>query len=336
MAKLNLLLPIIISFFLSLQAQAGLRLFEWTPSTTIAPLIIPVRNGETPEKAAERYLMNLERNADLMELFQGARPHLPEQKFKEITYKDNENRALLLANAPKDYTKKSDRVTNFKNILAESGQHSFILPIAANLGLSIGETRELFQQISDKFPLMIALGGDDVDPAQYKKPNFHSRNIIPARDQFEIQLIKAYTAAGKGFLFGVCRGAQISSVALGYQLITDLPFHIGEKVSHADDWHDIEVQKTKNGLLGDLTKTGRLYVNSLHHQSIIYKEGGPLQIAARSSDGVTEALEFLNGKGLLLQFHPELMRNLLGTQIISRVIQQKEQVLGRRCSRILL
>ncbi len=97
-------------------------------------------------------------------------------------------------------------------------------------------------------------------------------------------------------------------MALGYELVQDIPIQIGKTVSHGDDWHEITLSKTKNGLLQSVAeKTSTLYVNSYHHQAVIFKDDGPLQIAARSKDGVTEATEFKNGRGLLLQFHPEYM-----------------------------
>lgn len=330
-------LLIYFSLLISVAARANntVHLFEWNPGTTLAPLILPVRSSETPEQAAKRYLQELNRNPELLELFEGRLPDIPLRGFKPLDQSTREKRALMIANLPKDYSQKSQRIVNFKKIFTKAGHSSYILPINANLGLTQNETRELFGQISEKFPFMIAMGGDDVDPQLYKKENFHSRNITPARDQFEISLIKAYVSREKGFLLGICRGSQIASVALGYKLIQDVPFHIGSQVQHGNDWHDIELRETENNILKALADPhGKLFVNSLHHQSVIFKDGGPLQIAARSHDGVTEATEFKNGRGLLLQFHPEFMNNDLGSKILWKVVQQKNRVMPQRCSRV--
>lgn len=311
------------------------RLYVWNPGTTLAPLILPVKNDEPPEKAAQRYLSELSRNPELMELFQGRSPYLPLQNFKALSDEKRESSALLIANNPRDFTKDSPRITNFKKIFSQGGQTSYILPLNANLGLSKSETQDLHKQISEKFPFLVAMGGDDVDPRFYKQENFHARNTIPVRDAFEISLIKSYVTKAKGFLLGICRGSQITSVALGYQLIQDVPFHIGDKVAHANDWHDIKLQETTHKILkSSADKNSTMHVNSLHHQSVIFKEGGILEIAARGQDGVTEATEFKNGRGLLLQFHPELMNNFLGSQILQNVIQQKNRVMPLRCSQI--
>ncbi len=327
----------LFQFLASTSFAEALRLFEWSPGKTIAPLILPVRASETPEIAAQRYLQELSKNPDLMELFQGQLPDVRLQGFKPLNDYRRESRALMIANLPKDFTMNSQRVSNFKSIFKKGGQQSYILPINANLGLSLSETRDLFVQIAERFPLLVAMGGDDVEPALYKKENIRSRNTIPARDNFESQLIKSYVAQEKGFLLGVCRGSQLTSVALGYSLIQDVPAQIGEKVAHGNDWHNVEILKTKNNLLNGLLSDGssKLYVNSLHHQSVIYKDGGPLEIAARSHDGVTEATEFKNGRGLLLQFHPELMNNLLGYKILWQVLQQKNRVMPGSCSKVL-
>lgn len=334
---MRLALVLFISLILSQFAIAAdtIHLYEWTPGNTLAPILLPVRNSETPEVAAQRYLRELSKNSELMELFEGRLPDLPLQGFKLVDENARESRALLIANVPKDYTQKSQRLINFKKIFKQMRQQTYILPINANLGLNIDETREVFKKISSHFPLLVALGGDDVDPELYKKENFHSRNTNKFRDQFEVNLIKSYVAQEKGFLLGVCRGSQITSVALGYQMLQDVPFHMGTDVAHGNDWHPVKVQETPSNLLRSLAdKEGRLFVNSLHHQSVIFKEGGPLQIAARSDDGVTEATEFKNGRGLLLQFHPELMNNELGSKILWKVVHQKNLVMPLRCSKI--
>ncbi|WP_413584190.1 gamma-glutamyl-gamma-aminobutyrate hydrolase family protein [Bdellovibrio sp. HCB274] len=317
-------------------SAADIHLYAWTPPTgIIAPLILPVKSGESPEAAAERYLQNLERNPDLMELFSGQRPATATGKF-ELLKGDRESRALLIANLPKDYGPDSARVNNFKKLFARNGHQSFILPMNANLGLTQNETRTLFDKISANFPLMVPMGGDDVEPSLYKKDNYHSRNTIPARDQFEIALIKNYVASERGFILAVCRGSQITSVALGYKLLQDVPIQVGPKLPHAEDWHDIEVKKTSHGILASLlpADSNKLFVNSLHHQAVQFRPGGMLELAATAADGVTEATEFKNGRGILLQFHPEFMENELGFRIVKKAVEQKLQVMPRSCSKV--
>jgi putative glutamine amidotransferase len=324
-------------FMILPQAKAdslSIRLYEWSTPQTIRPLILPVKAGETPQQAAARYIRELERQPDLMELFEGRSPDLSQAEFKPFGSSESiSERALLMANAPRDYTQNSGRVESFTQHFTGLGTIPYILPINANLGLNKTETRDLFKMIANEFPLLVNLGGDDVDPRFYKQENFHARNTIPIRDQFEIALIRAYIAEEKGVLFAVCRGAQITAIALGYKLVQDIPFHIKNAIAHANDYHPLELLKTTAGLFADAVKGFKnIVVNSIHHQFIVFKEGGPLELAAVGPDGITEALESKNGRIFLLQFHPELMgKSRIARAIIQKVIAHKNKMLINRC-----
>lgn len=120
-------------------------------------------------------------------------------------------------------------------------------------------------------------------------------------------------------------------------LFQDIPLQIGKRVEHADNWHHIDILDTSHGLLTPLADhSEKMHVYSYHHQAIDFKlkKDDPLQLAAVTKDGVTEALEFKNGRGLLLQFHPELMGNKLGSEILRRVVEQKNLLIPPRCSQI--
>lgn len=314
-------------------ADSSIRFYEWHTPQTIRPILLPVKASETPEQAAARYLRELERQPELMELFEGRTPDLSQGEFKPFGKSEGlHSRALIMANSPKDYTKNSTRLENFSKEFAELGTNSYILPINANLGLTKNETRELFKKIADEFPLLVLLGGDDVATRFYKAKDFFARNTIAFRDQFEIALIRAYVAADKGFIFGVCRGAQITAVALGYKLVQDIPFHIKNAIAHANDMHPVELFKTTAGILAaSFSGFKDLIVNSLHHQFILFHEGGPLEVAARGEDGINEAFESKNGRIFLTQWHPELMLGLLGKAILKQVIVQKNKAFALRC-----
>jgi putative glutamine amidotransferase len=329
------LVLLVLSLLCQSLALAKIRLVEWHTKSTLAPLIIPVRESETPKEASQRYLKNLSQNPGLMELFQGQAPQIETLKFVELNPKDREARTLLMANLPKDTTKNSVRVEKFKFYFQKNQQKSFILPINANLGLNLLETREFFAEVAEKFPMLVVMGGEDVDPALYKKENFHAGNTSPERDLFEIALIKSYVTSAKGFLLGVCRGSQIASVAMGYELLQDIPFHVEKNVGHSHTWHDIRVLPTENSILKNILSESNVWnVNSEHHQMAKITASGPLQVAARADDGVIEASEFKNGRGLLLQFHPELMENNVGFRILTGAVKAKNRVMPRLCSRI--
>jgi putative glutamine amidotransferase len=314
-------------------ADASIRFYEWHTPQTIRPILLPVKASETPEQAAARYLRELERQPELMELFEGRAPDLSQGEFKPFGQSEAlGSRALIMANAPRDYTKNSGRLQNFSDKFAEHGTSSYILPINANLGLTRKETRELFKLIASEFPLLVLLGGDDITPELYKQKNFHALNTIRVRDEFEIALVRAYVAEGKGMIFAVCRGAQMVAVALGYKLVQDIVFHINGAVAHANDNHAIKLFKTTAGILAKSVKGFKnLIVNSLHHQFILHHEGGPLEIAAQGPDGINEAFESKDGRIFITQWHPELMMNALGDAILKQVITQKNKFYAGRC-----
>lgn len=340
--KLSLKPFLMLTFFLGSLASAKMRLVEWHVENVLAPLILPVRDTETPWDASERYLKNLAKNPDLLELFNFEIPILKTIQFKELSAAGANHRVLLQANSAADYTKKSERVEKFKLYFEKMNQDNFLLPIDPALGLAFFEQREVFDLVYENFAIYAGLGGDDVDPQLARQENFHSREIRAERDLAEIKLISHFIRRGqnekntlkKSFYFGTCRGSQIASVALGYKLIQDIPVQVATKIDHSEDWHTIQILPTTNKILSQSSTRSTLKVNSWHHQAVIFKKGGFLELAAVSPDGIVEATEFKNGRGLLIQFHAELMNNLLGQQILAEVIKAKDRSGSLICKKL--
>jgi putative glutamine amidotransferase len=71
-----------------------------------------------------------------------------------------------------------------------------------------------------------------------------------------------------------------------------------------------EVQLTRGSILAKIINRPKLGVNSTHHQAV-GRVAAPLQVAAKSEDGIVEALELKPGGScwlpllLSVQFHPE-------------------------------
>ncbi len=317
-------------------AHSDVELWLWNIPKAEAPFILPVKKNETPNKAANRYLQELNKNTELMELFEGSLPDTTGQSFHKLDSNSRENSALLIANLPKDFGNNSLRVKRFKKILTQAKHQTYILPINANLGLSRTETKDFFKQINTKFPLLIAMGGDDVDTELYKQENIHAKSTNKTRDLFEIQLIQNYISSEKGFIVGVCRGSQMSAVALGYEMIQDIPAQIENHISHADDWHSLKINSSTENILNEVSKKfGADYkIYSYHHQSVRYHANGPLEILATANDGVIEATGLKNKRGIFMQFHPELMKNQIGDQILWHAIAQKNAKMPMRCQKV--
>ena len=158
------------------------------------------------------------------------------------------------------------------------------------------------------FDGLLLTGGGDIDPARYGHPFCGSMPPDPARDEAELNLVRAYLTAGKPIL-GICRGYQILNVALGGTMIQDLGpdgnlFHRRED---ADKVHPIcaEAGSVLHQLYGTVFS-----VNSAHHQAVDVP-GNAVQITAHSEGGVAEALELPGRPVLGVQFHPERMTGAL-------------------------
>jgi putative glutamine amidotransferase len=156
--------------------------------------------------------------------------------------------------------------------------------------------------------LLIA-GGQDVDPRLYGAvPTAASTLLDPARDRFEIDLVRAAVALDRPVL-GICRGLQLINVAFGGTLHSDLAVGAGE--SHAflgyPAWHRSHpVQLLPGSRLGEMLGS-TVSVNSYHHQCVS-RLGGELVAVALASDGVVEAVELRGAELLGVQWHPEMLR----------------------------
>jgi len=157
---------------------------------------------------------------------------------------------------------------------------------------------------------LILQGGADIDPRSYGETASNTVGPIDVvRDRFELDLLRAFVAAGKP-VFGVCRGMQLINVACGGNLHQDLCIDGATSNSHAhSDAYDRHVHplaivpgswfsRRYDGAVTGL-------VNSIHHQGV-ERLGSGLSVEAQADDGVIEAIRG-TGEGFLLgvQWHPE-------------------------------
>lgn len=153
-------------------------------------------------------------------------------------------------------------------------------------------------------------GGGDLEPWRYGQENAASRNLEPERDEAELRLVQAFTAAKKPVL-GVCRGLQTINVFFGGTLAQDIPGHGAWE--NADRLHGV---RTAPSPLRRLCGEGTA-VNSAHHQAAD-RVGGGLRAVQWAEDGVIEALCHRHLPVWAVQWHPErlgdraLGRRLLG------------------------
>ena len=117
-------------------------------------------------------------------------------------------------------------------------------------------------------------GGGDPDPGYYGQSMRPECGMpTPARDEFELALLKAVMDTGKPVL-GICRGEQILNVALGGTLIQDIPSQRPEAAgeNHRDNEHryapDHPARVLPGTLLHSLMGCDELLTNSVHHQAV--------------------------------------------------------------------
>lgn len=196
----------------------------------------------------------------------------------------------------------------YPQAIIEAGGVPMIVPVTAS--------KELVAEYIRRSDGVLLTGGEDVQPGLYAG-KLSSRlaqamgPVEPERDVLELLMIDEIFRQHKPLL-AICRGQQILNVALGGDLIVDIPTQKPSAINHrridlkCDKVH--EVTLTPNSLLAKITGERSLGVNSTHHQAV-GRVASPLRVTAKSSDGIVEAME-LKDTGLLpyllaVQFHPE-------------------------------
>lgn len=159
---------------------------------------------------------------------------------------------------------------------------------------------------------VLLVGGPDMDPAGWGAER-HPRTygVDPARDEQEIALFRAATAAGVPLL-AVCRGLQVVNVAKGgslHQHLPDLPHiraHGDTTAGLGPDTHPVDVIRGTR-LEHVVGHTTVATCASEHHQGVD-RLGDGLVVSARAADGVIEGLESDSPDGpwmVAVQWHPE-------------------------------
>ena len=157
---------------------------------------------------------------------------------------------------------------------------------------------------------LILQGGADIDPRSYGEAASNTVGPVDVvRDRFELDLLRAFVAAGKP-VFGVCRGMQLINVACGGNLHQDLCTDGATSNVHAhSDAYDRHVHPLSiepgSWFSGRYDGAVSGLVNSIHHQGV-ERLGSGLSVEAYADDGVIEAIRG-TGEGFVLgvQWHPE-------------------------------
>ncbi|GBG94718.1 glutamine amidotransferase [Ligilactobacillus salitolerans] len=155
------------------------------------------------------------------------------------------------------------------------------------------------------------LGGPDIDPTLFgEEPIAKIGSTSLIKDKFEIALCRQAYQAGKA-IFGICRGIQIISVALGGTVFQDFPSQSEDAfIKHHQDapiFYPSHHITTEAGTKAETILGDHPYVNSHHHQTV-KEPGTELFVSGRAADHAVEVVESKkNDQVLAVQWHPEFL-----------------------------
>ena len=157
---------------------------------------------------------------------------------------------------------------------------------------------------------LIVAGGGDIAPDVYGGRAHETIYMVnPARDSFELDLVRAALERPALPVLGICRGMQILNIALGGDLTPHVPDEFGDAVAHrlpprVPTTHPVRIERA--GAFAEIFAESELPVCSWHHQAV-RTLGRGLRPMAHAPDGVVEAVA-LEGHPFALgvQWHPEM------------------------------
>ncbi|MDF1810707.1 MAG: gamma-glutamyl-gamma-aminobutyrate hydrolase family protein [Verrucomicrobiales bacterium] len=149
-------------------------------------------------------------------------------------------------------------------------------------------------------------GGADVPPTLYGEEEIHPtvKTVSDERLEFEYDLAKLWLKETDKPYLGICLGCQMLNVVQGGSLIQDIPSEFG--ADHRVD-HDVEI--VTGSKIYSIFGKEVLSVNSRHHQAV-RNLGEGLKVAAKSPDGIIEAIELMSDRFVVgVQWHPEKLKD---------------------------
>ena len=181
---------------------------------------------------------------------------------------------------------------------------------AGGLPLPLPHEPELAPAYVERLDALVVTGGAfDVDPALFGANERHA--TVTTKDRrTAFELAATHAALERDLpILGICGGQQLLNVALGGTLIQHIPDAVPDCLEHeqpndrGQPGHDVEI--VAGTLLHRISGSGRMAVNSAHHQAVA-RPGDGLRVNACATDGVIEGIEAPERKFCLgVQWHPE-------------------------------
>lgn len=305
----------------------------WRQTPDSAPIILPRKDHQSNEEALDDYFRKINETPSLRELLN--RDEIEPLKVQEkIDYKKgtfellkssqpSRPRFIVVTNELRElyappYGVRARRVINR---LEAVGAEVLILPVVHDITLNAKESKEFREKLIKLFDAQLVLGGNDIDPYLYGEKTTYAKSYIRRRDVSELKFVRQFIESKKGMNFGICRGHQMCAVANHKKLVQDIQIEEGASEIHLNGDHLIKTDRDSE--IFSIFDKEKILVNSLHHQAVIVPENDKdYKVVATSLDKnpIVEAIEFKNGMGVTLQFHPELMFNETGDKILKKFV----------------
>lgn len=189
----------------------------------------------------------------------------------------------------------------YVELVSRAGGVPVLLPPPGPAG-DAGTARTVLERVD----AVVLAGGRDVDARRYDAQP-HATADPPATDRDDWELALTREAVDRGVpLLGICRGAQVLTVALGGTLVQHVPevpgaraHKLGPGEFAAHTVRTVDGSRVAAALGADAT------VHCYHHQAVD-RLPARLRASAHAEDGVVEGVE-LDGDGFAVgvQWHPE-------------------------------
>ena len=163
------------------------------------------------------------------------------------------------------------------------------------------------QSLCGRLSLLLS-GGGDVSANYYGGDESVSRDVNPARDAFELELLAMAEARNLPVL-GLCRGAQLLNVHRGGTL-GDFRQDSARYRRHKRVWGGHPVTVENGSRLADILSTTALPSVVTWHGQYVERPGTGVRITAYAPDGTPEAIEVATGDpfGMIgVQWHAEVL-----------------------------
>ena len=203
--------------------------------------------------------------------------------------------------------KRSGDIENYPDTIEEHGGEPILI---ASLETSVKDHLSSIPKYLKKLDGLLLTGGGDIDSIHYFQERRSVYSVSRSRDALELRLFQKVMETDIP-VFGICRGIQVMSVAMWGDLYQDIDSEYPNsplrhpKSNNVDSQHRIKIES--GSLLNQIIGKSEDEVNSAHHQAV-NGVGDGFVVAARSTDGIIEAIEDPSKDFVLgVQYHPERM-----------------------------